>query len=153
MKNTYRLSDGLALRQFWLSLGLTLLILAGVTFKSLREGEDISMVYVAIAVAVFAVFFYRRTYKQAQAVAAIHSLVLDADAVLIRDGATEQRIPYAAIEHLRIHRSPFGAVSFTLKGSGLSGAPFYGYDNMEDLVSALSNRLPGERISGRRVHV
>jgi hypothetical protein len=153
MKDTYRLSDGLALRQFWLSFGLTLLVLAGVTFKLLRDGEDASMAYVAIAVGVFAVLFYRRTYKQAKAVAAIHSLVLGNDAILIRDGAIEQRIPYDAIELLRIRRSPFGAVSFTLKGSGLSASPFFGYSNMEDLVSALSSRLPGDRVSGRRVHV
>jgi hypothetical protein len=79
--------------------------------------------------------------------------VLGNDAILIRDGAIEHRIPYDAIEHLRIRRSPIGTVSFTLKGSGLSGVPFYGYNNMEGLVSALSSRLPGDRVSGGRVHV
>jgi hypothetical protein len=154
MNDTYRLTEGLALRQFWLSFGLILLVLVGITFKSIFAGEDASMVYVVVPVAVFAFFYCRRTYTQAQAVAAIHSLSLSKDAILIRDGATEQRIPFDAIELLRIRRSAlFGTVSFTLKGSGMSGASFYGYDNMEGLVSGLSSRLPGDRVSGARVHV
>jgi hypothetical protein len=153
MKNTYRISDGLALRQFWVSLGLILLVVAGLVIKSMRDGEEASMGYMAIAVSVFAVFFCLRNYKEARAVAAIHSLTLDDTAILIRDGAIEQRIPYDAIEHLRVRRSLFGSVSFSLKGSGLSSSPFYGYDNMDGLVSALSNRLPTDRVSGGRVHI
>ncbi len=153
MNDTYRLSKGLALRQFWLSLGLILLVVAGITLKSLWEGEGTSIVFAAITITVIAVFYCRRTYKQSQAVADIHSLSLVKDAILIRDGAIEQKIPYDAIELLRLRRSPFGTVSFTLKGSGLSSAPFYGYDNMEGLVSALSSRLPSDRVSGGRVHV
>jgi hypothetical protein len=119
----------------------------------MRDGEEASMGYMAIAVSVFAVFFCLRNYKEARAVAAIHSLTLDDTAILIRDGAIEQRIPYDAIEHLRVRRSLFGSVSFSLKGSGLSSSPFYGYDNMDGLVSALSNRLPTDRVSGGRVHI
>jgi hypothetical protein len=153
MKDTYRLSEGLALRQFSISLGLTLLVLAGLTFKWLREGEGAATVYLMIAIAAFAVFFFRRNYKQAQGVAKTHSLTLSSDALLIRDGATEQRIPYDAIELLRIRRPIFGAANFTLKVSGLPGGPFYGYDDIEGLIAALSTRLPGDRVTGKRVHV
>jgi hypothetical protein len=148
-----RLSESMARRQFWGSLGLILLVVGGWTIKSIVDGEGTSILYVGIAVSVFAVIFCLHNYKKARAVAESHSLALDKEAILIRDGAVEQRIPYDAIEHLRIRRSPFGSVSFTLKGAGLSSAPFYAYEDMDKLVADLSNRLPGDRISGGRVHV
>lgn len=153
MNETYRLSDRLAPRQFWISLGLTCLVLTGMTFKSVKGDKGAFNEYWAIALAGFAVLFYLRTYRQAKAVAASHSLTLEKVAIVIRDGAVEQRIPYEAIERLHVRKSLFGHISFELKGSGISATPFYGYNNMERLVLALSQHIPSNRITGKRLHV
>lgn len=153
MNDTYRISRRVARTQFALSSGLTLLVLTYFTITSLRKDEDVySTSGVVVAVAIGGAFYYWRNYKRAVAFASTHALTLASDSILFRDGATETRIPYNAIELLTIRRSYLGNASFTLKGAGIATTPYYGYDNIEELISSLANRLPRDRIKGHAVH-
>jgi hypothetical protein len=119
----------------------------------LSDGDDLSTVIsVAVTVAAIGGVFYWRNYKRAVASAANHTLTLARDAILLRDGPTEYRIPYSAIELLKVRRPVFGKANFILNVTGTPAGTYYGYENMEGLISALASRLPSERVKGRVVH-
>jgi hypothetical protein len=132
---------------------MTLAVMVYMSVKWYREGAGYSAVFAILFVVALGIFFFGRNYKQAVANAAIHTLTLADDAILIVDGALEQRIPYAAIESLRVRRNIFAGPSFTLKAPGVSGSPFYGYVDMDRLIASISDRLPRDRVKDSRVHV
>jgi hypothetical protein len=153
MHETYRISDKLAGRQLVLS---SFAILAVVAFGVCRSvlngtGEDSQVFVIAVVVVIGAVVCWRN-YKQAAAFAANHSFTLLSEAILIRDGASERKIPIAAIELLKVRRPPFGSVSFTLKVEGIPVETFYGYEHIDRLVSSLAGKLTSDRVQGHAGH-
>ena len=149
----YRISPSVARNQFVASSLLTLLVLVFYAVKSLPDdGEKWSTMVVLVAVAVGGGFFYWRIYKQGVAFAASHTLNLGSDSILLRDGATETKIPYSAIELLKVRRPYVGKANFILKVTDLPAVTHYGYEDIEGLRSALASRLPRDRVVGRVVH-
>ena len=107
-----------------------------------------------VALVVFAIvcFSFVRVHRHTIAYAANHALLLTQDAILLRDGGTERRVPYSAIELLKIRRPYFGEPWFSLKYVGLTEDRFYGYERMDRLLLALIARLPPDRVKGNDVH-
>ena len=132
---------------------MTGVVLAVVTASQLLSSTDKKgplMFAMALAIAI-AGFMYWRNYATGVAFAAGHSLILSGDAMLIRDGPTERRIPYGAIELLTVRRPLFGQPSFILKVANIPADTFYGYEDIERLILDLASKLPRERVKGRLV--
>ncbi len=146
----YRISQRMARRQLAVSSVMTGSILAVVMvlqFLSSSNGRG-SLAFAMAAVVAIAGFMYWKNYKTGLAFAATHSLVLSGDALLVRDGPTERRIPYDAVELLTVHRPRFGPPNFTLKVANIPADTFYGYEDIDGLISALASKLPRERVKG-----
>ena len=154
MNETFRISQTHLRRQpLWFGLVIVLVValVAGQFWND--EAMDIaSTVLFGVAVLAIATFAFVRTHREMKMYAANHVLVLTDDAILLRDGATERRIPYSAIERLKIRQPLFGDRYFLVKCSGLTEDKFYGYESVERLLSALIAKLPPDRVKGTRVH-
>ena len=150
MKETYRISDAFARRQLLLSSGGVLFVL--VLLYILNTSKEPSMLFAMATVAVIAGVALWRNYKSAASFAASHVLLLTEDAILLRDGPTERRIPYTGIELLTVRRPFVGRPSFTLKVKGIPKDTFYGYEDIDQLLSTLASRLPSDRVKDRLVH-
>ncbi len=132
---------------------LTSLVLAFVGYRLFSSGENTGSSIVAIAMAaVIAGVMYVRNYKTGVAFAANHTLILTADTILVRDGASELKIPIAAVELLKIHRPPFGDASFALKVQGVPKETYYGYEHIDRLIASLARKLPSSRVEGQVEH-
>jgi hypothetical protein len=103
-------------------------------------------------VVVIAAFVLVRNYRRELEFAANHTVTVAQQHLLIRDGAVERTIPYDAIESIRVRHPPLGAANFQLKVSGVPMETYYGYDNIEALISALISKIPRERVRGADVH-
>ena len=136
-----------------LSSGLTLLVLAGVGTKWWLGGTlGLSAVFALAIAVVIAGVMYARNYQRSVTFAANHALMLTSDTILIRDGASERRIPFNAIELLKVRRSYFGEANFILKVAGIRTEEFHGYDEADALISSLTRRLPRDRVENSRGH-
>ena len=95
MTDTYRMSRKIARNQLLVSSVLTLLILAYCTVTTLHtDGNDSITIAVVVTVAIFGGIFYWRIYKRAVDFERNHTLALESDAVVIRDGATESHVAW-----------------------------------------------------------
>jgi hypothetical protein len=130
--------------------GVVLAVVATIQSWSSTDGEVPLMFAMALVAAIVGIMYWKN-YTTGVAFAAGHSLVLSGDALLIRDGPTERRVPYDAIELLTIRRPSFGAPNFVLKVANIPADTFYGYEDIEGLISALASKIPRERVKGRLV--
>jgi hypothetical protein len=130
-----------------------LVVLVLLAVRSLEDGPvENSAIAVLPVVAIVAAIVLTRNYRRAVEFAANHTVTVGQQHLLIRDGAVEQTIPYNAIEFMRVRHPPFGAANFQLKVSGIPMETYYGYDNIDALISSLISRIPRERVRGADVH-
>jgi hypothetical protein len=155
VSDTFRISETHVRRQrrvFVLLFLVVVVLLAGQFWRS--GTEDVwSSALAAIVVVAITCFCFVRVHRHTVAFAATHALLLTDDAILFRNGGTERRVPYSAIEWLKVRRPYFGGEpSFSLKCLGLSEDRFYGYERMDTLLSTLIDKLPRDRVKGHRAH-
>src|SRR5262249_4513006 len=71
-----------------------------------------------------------------------HSLILNDDHLLFRDGATERRVPYTSIEQLSV-RGTFNTVRLIgIKCRDLPEDTVYGYEGLSRLAKFLRRKAP-----------
>jgi hypothetical protein len=148
--DTFRISKDFIRRQAiisWLSL-FAVAIIVGYQLQKDRSDPAISLAG-GLGVVLFATFYIRRSYKKRLTLDLGHSLVLTPDAVLLRDSATETRVPYSSIERMKVHKALIGDYWFSLRVTGLGEAKYYGYEDVRRLILQLADKLGSERISGR----
>jgi hypothetical protein len=151
--DTFRISESHVRRQlagFWLMM-LVVLLIVGAQYWTDRSDPTISAI-VAIFVLGLAGYTFWRRHKETVSFAAKHSLVLTRDSLILHDGPTERRIPYSGIELLKVHKPLFGEPWFSLKVTGLPTDRFYGYGEIQRLVSLLADKLPSDRVKGNANH-
>lgn len=94
-------------------------------------------------------FAFIRAYRHTKTFKTRHVLILTDEAILLREGEIEQRIPYGAIQSLKIRKPYFGGERhFLITCAGMSPIKFYGYESIERLLSALVAKLPRDRVRG-----
>jgi hypothetical protein len=153
VNETYHISQSFAKRQLQLTSGLTLVVVVGVGLAWWLDGALKLTQFLALAMVIaIAGVMYARNYKRALASIQNHALILASDAILIRDGAIERKIPYAAIELLKMPRPYFAESFFTLKIDGITSDKFSGYEDVDRLISTLMRRLPKSRVLDMRNH-
>ena len=154
MNETFRISQSqLKQHRLWFALLFVLVIVIVASQFWNDKAESIwSAALVGIVMLVIAGFGFVRTYRGLKMYAANHALVLTDDAMLLRDGATERRIPYSAIECLKIRRY-FGDPYFLIKCAGLTEDRFQGYESVDRLLSALLAKVPHDRVKGEHVEL
>ena len=150
MNETYRISNGTARRQLVMASAFVAIVLMFCAWRWHLQGRDdwTSVATIAMAVIITTVYF-RKTYDRSRARAARHALILTPDAILMRDGATERRVPYSSIERLKVRRSPISGAYFILRIEGVGEESYYGYENIERLISSLASHVPTDRIDGK----
>ena len=104
---------------------------------------------VSLTVLGLTVYYLASAHKRRVVIAHGHTLELTADAIVLRDGPTERRIPYHGIEKMTVRKPLVGERWLSLKVRGLEPERLYGYQDMDRLVSSLASRLPREIVSGQ----
>jgi hypothetical protein len=146
----FRISkDHMRKHTFWLWMSLIVVaLIVGYQVQKDRSDPIVSAV-VAVALVVGAAFYFRRIYKRSADIDSRHSLVLSADALVLHDGPTERRIPYASIEQMKVRKALLGEYWFTLRVSGLGEERYYGYEEVNRLICSLASKLKEGCVSGR----
>ena len=149
MNETFRISKSLARQQLMTTSVLTMIIVAFCAYRWEATGRGGATSLAAIAmIAVIGAVVYGRQYKRATRFAANHELVLTKDAIVLRDGETERRVPYESIEKMKIRHPPVGKANFTLEIRGVGSESYYGYEEIDRLIADLARQLPRDRVVG-----
>ena len=150
MSKTFRIS-GSSLRKGRLSLALVPLIAFGIVlYGSYKRPADVatSIIVGAIIVGIAIVISYKE-YKSLTQTARVHSLIIDDEAMLCRDGDIERRVPYDSIEKI-ILRGMFNRVgTVSLKLRDLPEEEYYGYDEFPQLIRLLLKNAAHAKVQTR----
>lgn len=147
--DTYRLSQS-HLRWLALSFWISIFVVGTAVVWQILEGElaQTSGLVLGALILIAAGFYFGRTRKRELAWAKAHTFSLSADGILLRDGPTEFRIPYASIEQMHVRKALFGARWFSLKIAGQGSQRYYGYENIDQLIEAIASKIGLERVRG-----
>jgi len=147
---TYRISDRSLRRQAATTVLMAGVILVYFGYKAWSDPADrAGSIIVALIVLGVMVYYLGSAHVRRVAAAKGHSLALTSDAIVLHDGPTEHRIPYAAIEKLTIRKPLFGERWMSVKVREFGTERLYGYEGIDDLAISLASRLPRESVSGR----
>jgi hypothetical protein len=143
MNETFRISEA-ALRMRRRTLASVPLFVSGVVaFQLYRSPKDVvvSIVMAGVIVGISVVVAIRH-YKGFSKFAALHSLTVSDNFMLLRDGDIETRIPYSCIEQLTLTGTTNQATAVTLKCRGVPDQMLYGYEHFPRVTEMLLNKVP-----------
>lgn len=149
MNETYRISESsLRTRQRAFAFVPIVAILVVIAQGHKDPSHPIALIFTAIVICCVGGYVSWRRYQDFAQFARTHSLRLENDALLFRDGDTERRVPYATIEKLVLKTSLFKSKSIVLKCRDLPEEILEGYENFPQLISRLASKVPGAKLSG-----
>ena len=155
MNEVFRISQATLRRRQWSLSAVPLAVLAIVAFGFRRGADDpLTVAVVAATMVTIAIFVARSQYKQFAAFSAHHSMELKQDALLLRTGDVQTRIPYQSIARVTVIGSLRSPRVVTLKLADGSKETLHGYGDMPRLVDHLLQKSPAARLRVNRwVHV
>ena len=122
-------------------------------FRSASGGIGTAVAMCAVVVAI-AVVVAVRQYRRYSAYAKRHSLELRHDALILRDGEVETRIPFSTVASMIVMGTISAPRSILLGLSDGTRQPLHGYADLARVVDFIAVRIDGAKVKVKRwVHV
>ena len=135
MNNAFRISQVTLRRRQWSLATVPLVVLAICAYRFHSEAEDLLTSALVLATAVtIAIFVARSQYKQFATFASHHPAELKAEALLLRTGDIETRIPYHSITQVIAMGSLRSPRVVILKLADGRKETLYGYAELHQLL-------------------
>lgn len=113
-----------------------------------RSTGLVRVVIFATVVGCISTYALWRSYRRELVRAEQTTLVLDSDAMTIREGSVETRFQYRAIELLVMRKPLFGDAWLRVQLESGAECRLYGYSDMPRLMSLMSQKVPKDRQRG-----